>query len=88
MNLFPGAALGESAATVGIRPEDVALGEGDREGEVVLVEPLGAQQLVTITCGPLRLRALLPAAAPVPPRVRFRIDPAHLHRFGADGRRL
>jgi ABC-type sugar transport system ATPase subunit len=91
MNLLPGAALGESATTVGIRPEDVILGDvggSDREGEVVLVEPLGAQQLVTIESGSIRVRALVPATASVSVQTRFRIDPERLHRFGADGRKV
>ncbi|MBI2922986.1 MAG: ABC transporter ATP-binding protein [Planctomycetes bacterium] len=88
MNLLAGSALGDGAATVGIRPEDVLVGEGEREADVVLVEPLGAQQLVTLRSGPLELRALLPAAAPVPARTRFHIDPARVHRFDAAGIRM
>ncbi|MCC6738511.1 MAG: ABC transporter ATP-binding protein [Planctomycetia bacterium] len=88
MNLLAGSILGDAAATVGIRPEDVAVGVGDRDADVTLVEPLGAQQLVTLRAGALELRALLPSAAPVAARTRFRIDPALLHRFDAEGRRM
>ncbi|MBI2901441.1 MAG: ABC transporter ATP-binding protein, partial [Planctomycetes bacterium] len=84
MNLFR---RGEE--TVGIRPEDVRIADdGEIEMSVRLVEPLGPQRLLTLAGGGLELRALVPAGEPARPAVRVRLDPARLHRFGPEGRRV
>jgi len=44
----------------GVRPEDIKVGEGDLEGEVYVVEPLGRDQIVHISMGDeIMLRALV-----------------------------
>ena len=97
MNLLPGAALGVDAPTVGIRPEHVRLEDGaPLRCAVVLREPLGAQVVLTLrhergASPPLVLKALVPADAPIAREggeAAVAIDPARLHRFDADGRRL
>ncbi len=89
MNLLPGPAVGIAAASIGIRPEDVQVGDtGPMTLEVVLRESLGSQQLLTLRSGDLELRALLPSARNVPERAAVTLDPARIHRFDADGNRL
>lgn len=89
MNLLPGSALSDPAATVGVRPEDVRIvEEGGREMEVALREPLGAQDLLTLRGGGIELRALAPAGSSAGNAVRVDWDPARVHRFGVDGKRL
>jgi multiple sugar transport system ATP-binding protein len=87
MNLLPGSVLGGGAHTVGIRPEDVRVGEGPLEMSVVLREPLGAQAILTLRGGDLELRALVSPSAPVSGAVRVAIDPAKAHFFDQEGRR-
>jgi len=41
---------------VGVRPEHVILGQGDRHGEVIAVEPLGAETHVIVRIGDLDVR--------------------------------
>jgi multiple sugar transport system ATP-binding protein len=42
---------------VGVRPEHVVLGQGDHDGEVIAVEPLGAETHVVVRVGDLDVRA-------------------------------
>ncbi len=97
MNLLPGAALGVDAPTVGIRPEHVRIEAGaPLRFAVVLREPLGAQVVLTLrqargTAPPVELKALVPADAPLAREggeAAVAIDPARIHHFDADGRRL
>ena len=97
MNLLPGAALGVDASTVGLRPEHVRIDAGaPLRLAVALREPLGAQVVLTLRreagAGPaLQLKALVPADAPLAREggtAGVAVDPARLHRFDADGRRL
>ncbi len=83
-----------SQLTLGVRPEHVRMGgEGDRwriPGEVYAVEPLGPESLVTLrVAGDLVTARLFgddpPAAAGA---TSFAFEPANLHVFGPDGRRL
>ena len=79
---------------MGIRPEHVALSEtaGDHAipGEVMVVQNLGAETLVTARVGPrLVVARLFTDNAAVPPGALWlRFDPAHLHAFDADGQRI
>jgi multiple sugar transport system ATP-binding protein len=75
---------------VGIRPEHVALGDAPdagEAGEILAVEPLGAETHVLVKVGEQELRAQLPGfdehrrGDPV----RVAIDPAHVLVFDADG---
>ena len=88
--------LGNSRAAtegeVGLRPEHLALA---RDGEgfdalVELVEPLGADTLVTATVGGHGLMARLPGDAVPRPgeRLRLAVEPGRALAFGADGARL
>jgi multiple sugar transport system ATP-binding protein len=45
---------------VGVRPEHVRLGESGERGEIVAVEPLGAESHVLVRVGSLELRAQSP----------------------------
>ena len=75
---------------VGVRPEHVRLGEGEVEGEVVLVEPAGSEAFVHLDAGDQRLVArVAPEELPEPgSRIRAGIRPGDVHRFDAEGRRL
>ncbi|MFN8483021.1 MAG: ABC transporter ATP-binding protein [Anaerolineae bacterium] len=82
------------ARTLGIRPEHVALSETADDhaipGEVMVVQNLGAETLVTARVGRRLVVARLftdNAAAP-PGALWLRFDPAHLHAFDADGQRI
>jgi ABC-type sugar transport system ATPase subunit len=94
MNLLPGTALGDTAHTVGVRPEHVRIGPGGSlRLQVALREPLGAQVLMTLRRDepPLTIRALVPTEAPAAragDTIGIAIDPAHMHRFDASGERL
>jgi ABC-type sugar transport system ATPase subunit len=74
---------------VGVRPEHVRLGEGEVDGEVVIVEPAGSEGLVHVDAAGTRLVARVrPEELPeVGSRVRVAIRPADVHRFGPDGKR-
>ena len=83
-------------ATLGIRPEHVAVsmgGNGDVELPVRLVEPLGRDTLLYFDVGTERAfvavsEGLDMADARVGARVALSLDPRRLYLFGADGRRL
>jgi multiple sugar transport system ATP-binding protein len=91
MNLLPGDLIGETGVTIGVRPEDVAIGAGadpGLEAQVSLVESLGHEQHVACTLAPagglVIARIAGSAVAPkIGERVRlafggkvFRFDPA------------
>jgi len=90
MNLLPGAVIGESATTVGCRPEDVELVEdGGIQMEVVLREPLGSRRLLRLRHEGLEIAALEDADRPgADSRVRVRFPAGRLHRFDEGGRRV
>jgi ABC-type sugar transport system ATPase subunit len=75
---------------VGVRPEHVRLGEGEVEGEVVVVEPAGSEGLAHIDAAGARLVARVrPEELPeVGQRVRIAVRPGDIHRFDADGSRV
>jgi ABC-type sugar transport system ATPase subunit len=92
MNVLPGGLLGDRAAEIGVRPEDLRLGDKGLSGTVTLVEHLGSDLFAHI--------ALEGASETVIARldgqgeiarganVRIAADPARFHRFGADGARI
>jgi len=92
--LGPAIAVAEGPATLGVRPEDVALvaaaTAGSIPAQVVLVELLGAHAHLHLDAGPQRLVAVVPgAAAPAAgASVHVRLDPARAHLFDAHGRAL
>ena len=75
------------ALTFGVRPENLRLsaepGDVALAAEVNLLEPLGAETLVTLQMGSARLVARCPASFHDKPgsRVQVFVSPAHLHLF-------
>ncbi len=95
INLLPVDAFGPvvapaDAATVGIRPEDVRIGQGGRPATVRQVEHLGAETVVLLEVASLQLHALASPGLEVRPGQTTTVDPALEIAlfFGADGRRL
>jgi ABC-type sugar transport system ATPase subunit len=89
MNVLPGDAVPGGAHTIGIRPEDVSIeDDGPLSMSVVLRESLGSQHLLTLRSEALELRALVPAGRATGERVGVRLEPARVHRFDAEGRRI
>lgn len=85
------AAAAPCAVTVGIRPEDIVVGQGPWQALVRLVEPTGHETIVALEAGDLALTARIPGG----PRlhagetVAFDVNRARLHLFAADdGHRL
>jgi multiple sugar transport system ATP-binding protein len=77
----------EGDVVLGIRPEDVRLGEPDgRPGRVFVTEPLGADVLVTVDVGGELVKSRVPApfraGRDEPVTVTFR--PERLHLFAAE----
>jgi len=83
--------LSEGAAlTIGIRPEDIALGEGAIQGVVDLVEPTGLGTIVHLTLAGRALKAFSLARPPLTIGASIAIGlPAHkLHLFDSNGARV
>jgi multiple sugar transport system ATP-binding protein len=55
---WAGAIRGHGSCLLGIRPEDLVLGRGEAMGQVELVRPMGAEQVVEVTFGEHRLLAV------------------------------
>jgi multiple sugar transport system ATP-binding protein len=57
--------------TLGLRPEDIALQLTAEDhllpAMLTLLEPLGREVLLSVTCGPHQLRVLVPAPCPLTP---------------------
>jgi len=89
----PGGEAGRQA-TVGIRPEHVAIvgpGEGNASGELFVLEPMGREQIVDVQVGERRLRVIAPPGftARIGDRVGLRFAPERLHLFDpTSGERL
>jgi multiple sugar transport system ATP-binding protein len=94
------AAPGAEAATLGIRPEDLALvsagsgraAEDDTgvSGRVLLIERLGGTSHIHVAVGPHRLMASM-SVEPLPgigDLVELQVPGARVHLFGPDGRSL
>ena len=92
MNLLKGrAAEAERAATVGVRPEQITIGpEGRWDAKLAFVEYLGNENIIYLDSefGQVIARTSQPVETPFGSTVRFGYDPANLHRFGTDGRRV
>ena len=96
MNMLPAAMTGEAGAhEVGVRPEHVRLGPvgtGRLEGTVAMVEHLGSDLFAHLAVEGLsdRIVARLDGAQTLETGKMLGIGFAaeHLHRFGADGRRI
>jgi len=87
---------GNGALKFGVRPENIALAPTVPDAtplaaEVALLEPLGAETLVTLKIGSAEMVARCPASFREPPgtRLTVHVDPRHLHLFdAASGERL
>ncbi|MFV1491993.1 ABC transporter ATP-binding protein [Phaeobacter sp. JH18-32] len=95
MNLLTGpAAAAQDAATIGIRPEHIAISEtkGSWEGTIGVSEHLGSDTFFHVQCeafdDPLTARAGGELDLRYGARVFLTPDMAHLHRFGSDGLRI
>ncbi|MDI3517426.1 MAG: inositol-phosphate transport system ATP-binding protein [Thermotogota bacterium] len=68
---------------LGVRPEDVLVGEGDLKGMVYVTEPMGKDELITIQAGDARLKALVPSRLKVNlnERVRFSFRTERIQLF-------
>jgi multiple sugar transport system ATP-binding protein len=88
--IAPNAKLPEKSL-LGIRPEDVRLGEsGSFSGRVSLVEPLGVETIVHVQAGEQTFLSIVPGTAPVGINtdIRFDVSRDRLHFFGMDGVRI
>jgi multiple sugar transport system ATP-binding protein len=81
---------GSPALRFGVRPENLTLaptgvGSAALDAEVVLLEPLGAETLVTFRVGAAELVARCPAAFRDAPGTRrtLHLQPQHMHLFDA-----
>jgi multiple sugar transport system ATP-binding protein len=78
-----------AAPKLGVRPENLRLGRADGDlavpAEVRLLEPLGAEVLVTVGVGGIELVARCPATFREPPgtRITLCVNPSHLYLFDA-----
>ena len=95
MNLLPGGLLGDRAAEIGLRPEDLKLVDGNGaklSGEVRLVEHLGSDLFahVAVEGAPETVIVRLDGRhdVAVGARVGLTIDANDIHRFTADGLRV
>ncbi|HEV8228500.1 MAG TPA: ABC transporter ATP-binding protein [Candidatus Limnocylindria bacterium] len=85
---------GGRQATVGIRPEHVSIvapGQGNANGELFVLEPMGREQIVDVRVGDRRLQVIAPPGftGRIGDRVGLRIASDLLHLFDpASGERL
>jgi multiple sugar transport system ATP-binding protein len=89
MNLIEGAeAAKHNAATIGVRPEHITVGDGPWEGVVGLSEHLGSDTFLRVEVpgvGTLTVRGSGEVAAAHGDKVRLGPQAERIHRFGADG---
>ena len=92
MNLIDGAeAAKHSAATIGIRPEHIDIGDGPWLGVIGLAEHLGSDTFLKIAVegiGTVNVRGSGEMALHHGTTVRLAPQAGKLHRFGADGKAL
>jgi multiple sugar transport system ATP-binding protein len=82
---YPRASAGGREVTFGVRPEDVSVG-GEIDARVVVVEPLGAETLVTLSVGtsqPVEMvtRVSADTKLKMGDQVKIAINPAKTHLF-------
>ena len=93
MNFIDGARLGESAATVGVRPEHISVdpAKGDWKGTVVHAEHLGADTNLYLDCekaGLITVRLFGVYDAQAGATLYATPQPGRLYRFDADGKTI
>ncbi len=76
-------AAGRGTVILGIRPEDVTVGQGPIQGQVYVVEPLGRDDLLDIQVGDIRIHALADPARryAMGDSVQLAIDPDAVQFF-------
>ena len=79
----------KGAGILGVRPEDMRLG-GEIPAQVIVVESLGREALVTLDAGGVGVKVLIADARrpALGSNVGVGYDQARLHLFNAEGRRL
>jgi multiple sugar transport system ATP-binding protein len=92
MNLITGdVAKAHGAATLGIRPEHVVLGQGQYEGTARLAEHLGSDTFLHVDAGALGPMVVRTSGeSPIKPQeaIRFGFDPTRIHRFDSSGKAM
>lgn len=95
INLLPAGALGlangpAGATTIGVRPEDVILGQGGAAARVIAVEHLGAETVLLVESEGNNVRALVGAGAMrhVGEEMTIRMLPGTALFFNRDGHRV
>ena len=86
-----GASVNDRPVTLGVRPEHLLLeSSGTISGSVVLDEYLGSHRFVHVQTGATRIVARVSVDVPIDATSSIALapDPAQVHLFGADGRRL
>ena len=81
----------QTAAAIGIRPEDVTVGAEGLSARIALVEELGETRIVHARLAdgtPLAFRSRELGERDIGREVRLSLPPEHLHLFDAEGRRL
>ena len=81
----------EGMVEVGVRPQAFELAsEGPLTGQVEIAEPMGPETFIHFHWGSNSIVARVPSETDTSPgrHLRFRLDPAHIHRFDAEGRTL
>jgi ABC-type sugar transport system ATPase subunit len=68
---------------LGIRPENITIGQGEIQGEVYVVEPLGRDTLVTLNIGAETIKVIAPSGFKAAPgeRVRLAFSGGNVHLF-------
>ena len=75
-----------TAMTLGVRPEDISLnGDGEIPAQVDIVEPLGPENVVYLSCGSERVTARTPPDTTIAggDNVRLGINANRMHLFDA-----
>ena len=93
MNFIDGARLGESAATIGVRPEHISVdpAKGDWKGTVVHAEHLGADTNLYLDCekaGPITVRLFGVYEAEPGASLYATPQAGKTYRFDADGKTI
>lgn len=95
INLLPAGCLGlpdgpEGATTLGLRPEEIEIGQGDLRARVIAVEHLGAETVVRLGSDGQEFHAYAPLGRSVPlgGDVAARFNAAAAMFFDANGTRV
>lgn len=79
----------EGPVLLGIRPEDMSVGEGDVRGKIIDVEPLGRERLVVVEIDDIQVHALVSADTrlTINEHTALRLDPDKVQFFDPDSGR-